>query len=53
MCHIRRPKLKGQFSENLVSWIYEFVFNSGDRTFTEKKIVEVQRAKISQVFSTY
>ena len=29
--------LKGQFSENLVLWIYEFLFNSGDRILKEKK----------------
>ena len=26
-----RPKLRGQFSKNLVLWIYEFLFNSGER----------------------
>ena len=33
-----RPKLRGQFSENLELWIYEFIFNSGDRISKEKKL---------------
>ena len=36
-----RPKLRGQFSKNLVLWIYEFLFNSGER----KKNCEVLRNK--------
>ena len=31
-----RPKLRGQFSENLGLWIYEFLFNSDDRISKEK-----------------
>ena len=38
-----RPKLRGQFSENLVLWIYEFLFNFGDGISKEKKIMEVPR----------
>ena len=36
VCHIWRRKLRCQFSENLVLWIYEFLFNSGDRISKEK-----------------
>ena len=37
------PKLRGQFSENLVLWIYEFLFNFGDGISKRKKIMEVPR----------
>ena len=49
-----RPKLRGQFSENLELWIYEFLFNSGDR-LSKKKIYgssENWKFKIWQTFST-
>ena len=45
ICHIWRPKLRGQFSENLVLWIYEFLFNSGDRISKEGRIIEIMRIK--------
>ena len=38
-----RPKLRDQFSENLVLWIYEFLFNFCDRISNEKKIMELLR----------
>ena len=50
-----RPKLRVQFSENLELWIYEFLFNSGDRLFKKKKIYgssENWKFKIWQTFST-
>ena len=38
------PKLRGQFSENLVLWIYEFLFILVI-AFSKKKIIEVLRIK--------
>ena len=38
-------KLRGQFSENLVLRIYEFLFNSGGKIFKEKRIMKVLRIK--------
>ena len=38
-------KLRGQFSENLVLQIYEFLFNSGGKISTEKRIMKVLRIK--------
>ena len=46
ICHIWRPKLRGQFSENLLLWIYEFLFNFGDKTFKEKKLQKFWELKI-------
>ena len=37
ICHIWWPKLRGQFSGNLVLQIYEFLFNSADNIANEKK----------------
>ena len=37
-----RPKLRGQFSENVELWIYEFLFNSCDRISKEKKFWELK-----------
>ena len=36
-----RPKLRGQFSENLVLSIYKFLFNFGDRISEEKKLWKI------------
>ena len=47
-----RPKLRGQFSENLELWIYEFLFNSVDRISNEKKNSENRKFKKWQKFST-
>ena len=38
-----KPKLRGQFSENLVLWIYEFIFNSSNRISKEEKNMKVLR----------
>ena len=38
-------KLRGQFSENLVLRIYEFLFNSGGKISKEKRIMKVLRIK--------
>ena len=38
-------KLWGQFSENLVLRIYEFLFNSGGKISKEKRIMKVLRIK--------
>ena len=40
-----RPKLRGQFSENLVLWIYEFLFNSADRISKEKEVWKFLESK--------
>ena len=45
ICHIWRSKLRGQFSKNLVLWIYEFLFNSGDRISQEGKVMEALKIK--------
>ena len=37
--------LRGQFSENLVLRIYEFLFNSGGKISKEKRIMKVLRIK--------
>ena len=49
-----QPKLRSQFSEDLELWIYEFLFNSGDRICKEKKYgsSENWKFKIWQKFST-
>ena len=50
-----RSKLRGQFWENLELWIYDFLFNSGDKISKKKKIMEVQRIenlKYDKKFST-
>ena len=39
------PKLRDKFSENLVLWIYEFLWNSGDRISKEKEVMEILRIK--------
>ena len=41
-----RPKLRDQFSENLVLWIYEFFFNFGDGISKEKKLWKFRELKI-------
>ena len=38
-------KLRGQFSENLVLRIYEFLFNSGGKISKEKRLMKVLRIK--------
>ena len=38
-------KLRGQFSENLVLRIYEFLFNSGGKISKEKSLMKVLRIK--------
>ena len=38
-------KLRGQFSENLMLRIYEFLFNSGGKISKEKRITKVVRIK--------
>ena len=48
ICHIWRPKLRDQFSENLVIWIYAFLFSSSDRISKEEKIMEVLRIQNSK-----
>ena len=40
-----RPKLRGQFSENLVLWIYEFLFNFGDGISKEKNSGSSENSK--------
>ena len=47
-----RPKLRGQFSENLVLWIYEFFFNFGDRISKEKvmKVLKNENLKYDKHF---
>ena len=39
------PKLRDKFSENLVLWIYEFLWNSGDRISKEKEAMKIMRIK--------
>ena len=41
-----KPKLRGQFSENLELWIYEFFFNSGDKISKENKLLNFWELKI-------
>ena len=36
-----RPKLRNQFSETLVLWIFELLFNFGDRISKKKKNMEL------------
>ena len=50
-----RPKLRGQFLENLELRIYEFLFNSGDRISNEKhyESSENWKFKIWKKISTY
>ena len=38
-------KLRGQYSENLVLWIYECPFNSGGKIFKEERIMKVLRIR--------
>ena len=38
-------KFRGQFSENLMLRIYEFLFNSGGKISKEKRITKVVRIK--------
>ena len=45
ICHIWRPKLRGQFSKKLVLWTYEFLFNSVDRISKQKEVMEILRIK--------
>ena len=48
ICHIWRPKIRGQFLENFVLWIYEFLFNSDHRIAKEEKIMEILRIQNSK-----
>ena len=49
------PKLRGQFSENLVLWTDEFLSNFGDGISKEKNYESFEnwKLKIWQKFSTY